>query len=503
MIRGSRKTLTTFSIIFFITIFIAIPTSARDLVRSNYVYTEKLFSKFLANSERDKAMLNLFVNLMPKGADLHHHFSGAIYAENYLAWAQERGYCIYNTNQHQDGIFKYRVVTKPSELSEKQKEACLLVDAVRSDNQLYRDLLETWSSKDYSNHDHLASPPDKHFFDTFKYFSAISKVEYHAGLQQLKERAIAENVNYIETMLIAAPAVESSILQDIFNGIGSKSKRDEIRQALNKAYDHLVENNQAQAVVANYVRETEAAVDGINDSSFRLRTIAYVNRNTNPSTVFSGLYTAFNSVAKSALIVGVNIVGPENNEVAMRDYELHMQMFDFLKNKHPSVKLSLHAGELTLGMVPPEGLRFHIHDAVLTAGAKRIGHGVDIPYENDPISLMRHMAMQKIAVEINLTSNQEILGVSGSNHPLHVYRRFDVPYVISTDDAGVSRSSLSNEYFLYVTHFKPSYKQLKQTVYRGIEYSFLSELDKKEEIKRLNDKFLKFEALMASSVDLR
>ena len=30
-------------------------------------------------------------------------------------------------------------------------------------------------------------------------------------------------------------------------------------------------------------------------------------------------------------------------------------------------------------MVPPDGLRFHIHDAVNQAGAERIGHGVGVP----------------------------------------------------------------------------------------------------------------------------
>lgn len=503
MIKAGKQTLLASFLIYIVTALVTTSTSARDFKSHNYTQTKKAYSKLLADSGRDQASLNLFVNLMPKGADLHHHFSGAIYAETYLEWAKERGYCIYNASQKEDGIFKFNVVTKPGELSERQKTACLSVDALQSDNQLYRDLLKTWSSKDYANYYHLESPPDKHFFDTFKYFTAISKVGYHVGLQQLKERAIAENLNYIETMLAAAPAVEDPFLLEALKGISAKDSRDHIRQALEKAHKHLDENDQAQAALAAYIRETEAATDGVSDHSFRLRTIAYINRNASPSKVFSGLYTAFNSALKSPVIVGVNIVGPENNDIAMQDYELHMQMLEFLKDKHPTVKLSLHAGELTLGMVPPEGLRSHIHSAVVTAGAKRIGHGVDLPYEHNPISLLRQMAQQQVAVEINLTSNQEILGVSGSKHPLHVYRRFGVPFVISTDDAGVSRNSLSNEYLLYVTQFKPTYKQLKQTVYRGIEYSFLPDVDKKEELKRLDKKFQKFEASVASSIELR
>jgi len=49
-------------------------------------------------------------------------------------------------------------------------------------------------------------------------------------------------------------------------------------------------------------------------------------------------------------------------------------------------------------------------------------------------------------VEINLTSNEMILGVSGKHHPLLMYRMFGVPTALSTDDEGVSRIDLTNEY---------------------------------------------------------
>src|SRR5438034_7427845 len=104
------------------------------------------------------------------------------------------------------------------------------------------------------------------------------------------------------------------------------------------------------------------------------------------------------------------------------------------------VQLSLHAGELTLGLVPPRDLAFHIHDAVVVAGARRIGHGVDISYEADATALLARMAHDRIAVEINLTSNAVILGVKGHDHPLSLYREAGVPVVLSTDDEGVSRS---------------------------------------------------------------
>ncbi len=51
------------------------------------------------------------------------------------------------------------------------------------------------------------------------------------------------------------------------------------------------------------------------------------------------------------------------------------------------------------------GLCCHIRLAVEQAHAERIGHGVDIMYEDRPTELLKEMAAKHILVEINLTSN--------------------------------------------------------------------------------------------------
>jgi adenosine deaminase len=181
----------------------------------------------------------------------------------------------------------------------------------------------------------------------------------------------------------------------------------------------------------------------------------------------------------------------------MRDYSLHMRLFAFLRQKFPKVRLSLHAGELALGMVPPEGLQSHIREAVEIAGASRIGHGMDVAHERDASGLLRLMREKKVAVEINLTSNEFILGVKGEAHPLMLYRHAGVPFVISTDDAGVSRNNLSGEYVLYASRYKPTYDALKETVFNSIRFSFLSDAEKTAELKKLTQRFAVFEARMA------
>jgi adenosine deaminase len=122
---------------------------------------------------------------------------------------------------------------------------------------------------------------------------------------------------------------------------------------------------------------------------------------------------------------------------------------------------------------PPEGLRFHIREAVEIGHAERIGHGVSVMYENDSLGLLELMKQRHVAVEIALTSNDVILGVRGNNHPFPIYRKHGVPVTLATDDEGVSRTHLTQEYQRAVLTYGLSYADLKDIVRNGIEYSFL------------------------------
>jgi adenosine deaminase len=125
-------------------------------------------------------------------------------------------------------------------------------------------------------------------------------------------------------------------------------------------------------------------------------------------------------------------------------------------------------------MVPPEGLRFHIREAVDLGHAERIGHGVDVMYEDDPQALLKELADRHVMVEINLTSNDVILGVKAPFHPLPLYRAAHVPVSLSTDDEGVSRIDLTNEYTRAALEFGLTYPELKDMARTGLEHSFLA-----------------------------
>jgi adenosine deaminase len=76
-------------------------------------------------------------------------------------------------------------------------------------------------------------------------------------------------------------------------------------------------------------------------------------------------------------------------------------------------------------------------------------------------------------VEINLTSNDTILGLRDARHPLALYRAAGVPLVLSTDDEGVSRSDMTNEYLRAATEQGLRYDELKAMARASLEYAFL------------------------------
>ena len=94
-------------------------------------------------------------------------------------------------------------------------------------------------------------------------------------------------------------------------------------------------------------------------------------------------------------------------------------------------------------------------------------------YEERPHELLKEMAAKHVMVEINLTSNDMILGITGKDHPFALYRQFGVPVALSTDDEGVSRIDLTHEYVRAVETYDLHYMDLKQMVRTGLEHDFL------------------------------
>lgn len=450
----------------------------------------QVVDNYLDNIRSNKAALTAFFSLMPKGGDLHNHLTGSIYTETYIDYVVNNDYFI-NTKT-------LEVAAVPGNSTDWQ-----LFSSLRKQGQLdafKEKLIQAWSTKDYN---YVSYPSDKQFFETFPQFNVASTKTIEQGLVELKKRAKAEHVNYIETMTSAtgddAAAIPGKYMDDELEDAQNRRDTALLSRILDTLYNAIIQPLKPVAAANNkhiYDMHTRLALD---DEDFTLRYQFAFVRVINPTLVFRKMVLAFEAVSTDTakLLGGVNILAPENNDISMRDYWLHMQMFKYCRAKaqYSKVKCSLHAGELVLGMVKPEELTWHIYDAVHTAGANRIGHGVDIPYEHDCYDLLKYMAANKIAIEINLYSNQFILKVQDDRHPITLYKQFNVPVTISTDDAGVLRSNLIEQYVLLASRYKNiTYKDIKQFVYNSIEYSFIPDEKVKSNIRaKLNSQFASFE----------
>ncbi|TLU85966.1 MAG: adenosine deaminase [Chlorobium sp.] len=469
---------------------------AKEKAVSPYNATKSWYNKLISTAKPDIAKLRFFFTLMPKGGDIHQHFTGSLYAENYLDWINKEGYWISKKD--------FTVIT-PKDADKLQDTVS--VKNLRSNKAMYSDFFTHWSDKDYANHNHDALAPDVQFFNTFSYFSKIfngNQKYYAEGIQLLKNRAKNENVQYLETMFVS-PGYQKADPQ--FDSLVRKGEINIDNKAFRDTFDGFISSVSKDTLFYSKVNQYRDLVDlctkGVDDENFTLRFQSYVSRNTTPSQFFSGLYAAFYEADNNARVVGVNIVSPENDAIALADYKLHMQMFRYLKEKYPQIKTSMHAGELTTGMVLPEELKYHISDAVSVAGANRIGHGVDIVYETNALRTLSSMKAHHIPVEINLTSNDFILGVKDEAHPVRLYTDFGVPIVISSDDPGVSRGSLTEEYVLLASRYRYSYDEIKQFVSNSINYSFMTQNEKEQSLKLLQKKFDEFEHKILSIMDKR
>lgn len=454
--------------------------------------TEQKIATYLDSIRKDEVRLRQFLTKMPKGADLHHHYSGSVYAETYLEYVEKNNLWI---NRNSFAISDKQVPR--GERSEWSRVNSLKADGYWSDIKIK--IIESWSKLYF---DYVSCPNDEHFFSTFDKFSIPKTATFNEGLQEIKQRAISENVSYIETIFTSTGFFDAFQKDEIFNNQLLKlqeTKDKSIQTKLAELYKYYTKENNGiykqKVEVHNNLIQTLHTNNKIDDENFMMRYQNYFIRVLDPTTTFKSFLISFHSASTSDLVVGVNIVAPENNAVSMRDYWLHMQMFKFFKSVYPNVRTAMHAGELTLGLVKPEDLTFHINDAVFIANAERIGHGVDIAYEKDSDKLLKHMAGNKIPIEISFSSNDFILGIRGNRHPILLYKSYNVPIVISTDDAGVLRTDLTEQFLILIRDYPSiSYQDVKTMIYNSIAYSFLEKSEKERLTKDLEQRFKNFEA---------
>ncbi|MGR5591969.1 adenosine deaminase family protein [Bacteroides thetaiotaomicron] len=464
---------------------------------------EQLTSEYFESIKGNHAALRQFFTAMPKGGDVHNHLTGSAYAETYFELAAKKGMYV---NPETGRLY----AQKPMEVETIQLSKDM--DDLHNHRMA---LIDKWSIRNFQPYKYPLGP-DEYFFGTFGLLSALTGDAENLAclMHELKVRAVKENVQYLEVMATSPVVPANCFLDDAYDTYDEQLKEcvkngtyDEPLKSVLNAILKLFDTN-ADATTEAYLASIRTLDQlsnqsdhcDVDTSNVVCRYQGYSSRGSEPLKVFAQLYVVHKACAKDSdnLLVGCNIVAAENGEKSMLYYRLHMEMFAALATKFSTVNTSLHAGELTLGLGRPEHLTYHIRQAVKTAQAHRIGHGVDLPFEQNSDELLKAMK-EKIPVEINLTSNEFILGVKDTEHPITLYHKAGIPIIISTDDPGILRTSLTEQYTLAALRYGFSYKEIKEFVNNSITYSFLPDHQEKgdnkkyEEMEKLKELLTEFE----------
>ncbi|MER7397807.1 adenosine deaminase [Streptomyces sp. NPDC000151] len=399
--------------------------------------------------------LRAFMQALPKGGDLHNHLSGAVSTELLVRLAAQDGLCIDRTD-----------TALPPPCRAGTRSAA----DTRTDPAFRQRLIRAWSMQDLppgeSGHDH--------FFAAFGKFGEVTKRHTGELLADVAGTAAANHQSYLETMVSPAGAAARRLAADV--GYDADLARMHRALLAGGKLDQVVRDARQEADRATADFRRTAHCDTATPAPACRVTYRFISQGTRsaaPEQVFTQLALGMRLAEHDRRFVAVNLVAPEDGAVALRDYRLHMRMLDYLHGVYPHAHITLHAGELTPGLVKPADLRFHIREAVHTGHAERIGHGVDLAHEDDAEELLRTMAHHHIALESPLTSNAQILGVSGDAHPFQRYRRAGVPVTLATDDPGISRTDISHEYQRAATTYDLSYPELKDLARTSLEQAFL------------------------------
>jgi hypothetical protein len=423
----------------------------------------------------DPAALQAFLHDMPKGGDLHNHTSGAITTEKLIQWGAEDGACVNPTNY---------VASNPC------AAGTLPLSNALADRAFYDSVLGAWSMEGFSG---PLLDAHQHFFDAFGKYGAVQlESRNDDSYADILSRVGKHNQLYVELLQGFGASTGGRIAAGLFTPSDTWDA-----PTLLARRQQIIERADFQSAISAQAASIAATLKGAREllkcdtaeadpgCGVEVRLSVSANRTADRVSVFGQWVYAYELAQVVPEIVGVNLVSPEENANSLASYNDEMfalGTLDDFNDHQPGRKtlhVSLHAGELISAVLNPqdqEQLTFHIRSAVEKAHAERIGHGVDVLGEtagDGAADLLRDMHDAGVMVEICLSSNRVLLGVSGAQHPLAAYLEQKVPVALATDDFGILRGDITQEYVAAATDQVLDYKTLKQMARASMEHAFV------------------------------
>ena len=205
----------------------------------------------------------------------------------------------------------------------------------------------------------------------------------------------------------------------------------------------------------------EEVTEASNQFGVKTQLIASVNRHESVKLAEKVMQLAVDRIGKG--VVGLDLAGSE------AEYPGEEFKYVFNQAKESGLKVTIHAGEWG----GPEIIKM----AIETLSAARIGHGVRVMEDATAIDLAKE---RRVTFEVCPTSNyQSGVITSLKKHPLPEMISSGLICTLNTDDPGISRIELSDEYQITCEILGVSERGLSELIKNAINASFLPEKDKK------------------------
>jgi adenosine deaminase len=410
----------------------------------------------------DAPALREWLAPLPKGADLHSHLSGAIETESLITWGGLDGICV-----NAEATAQATCTSTTRSLT-----------GIAPSDPLWVEVLQAWSLEGKES----APVVDRHshFFAAFGKFFQATKRRSVDLVVEARRIAARDGVAYVELMVPLGSFTGGRVGQRHLQVGGAW---DDARLAAGRTAIL------ADSEIATQIGRTRAELDtwerGVDEAlgcggaqpdaacDVEVRYLMQATRVQPRESVFGQFVYGFALAAADSRVVGLNLVQAEEDPLSLASYRDHMKAIGFLTAASPEINVALHAGELTEELATAEHRAFHVREAVEVAGARRIGHAVDVLEETDADALVQHMAQRGVLVEACLTSNQQLLDVEGDAHPVNELLQRGVPVALATDDQGILRTSMTDELVRAVSRQGLTYQQLKRMIRASVAHTFL------------------------------
>ncbi len=428
----------------------------------------------------DESALRDFVQQIPKGADLHNHISGGVSIDKFMQWAAADGFCADPAD--------WLAVAGPC--TGKQ----VPLANIRTDQNMYAAVLSSWSMEGHKN-DALLDR-HAHFFATFDKFDAVLDAHWADSIADMLATAGKNHQTYIEGMR-SLGSWDMGTLADNTMDANTPFTEQYLLDSRNKLLaDGSFQTNLAHGP-ATFEQDLAKArtilkcdtPDADPGCKVDLRYVMEAYRTMDSRFVYGQWVYGYELAQKEPLVVGVNLVSPEEDPTSLKYYDDEMLAISVLEKMNDAdasrrkVHVSLHAGELIPQVLPQtadgqKNLTFHVNHAALTAHAERIGHGTDILDEvKSDSTLLQDLASRNVLFEVCLSSSSLLLGYEGDTHPLNTLIQNNVPVALSTDDQGIFRTTITDDWLIAIEKNHLSYVTLKKLARASLEHSFLPGAD--------------------------